>query len=122
MIHVYKEERPWGSFERFTKEVPSTVKIITVNQGEAISLQYHRHRQEFWRIIHGRPMVTIGEHEFSAGSGNEFFIDKHVRHRIAAPVNTVVFLEIAFGRFDEDDIVRLQDRYGRTAKHIHLKA
>ncbi len=116
MIHVYKEKRPWGSFERFTKEVPSTVKLITVNSGESLSLQYHENRQEFWQIIQGNPVVTIGEKEFPANPGNEFFIDKRVKHRIKATTNNVVFLEIALGRFDENDVVRLEDHYGRISK------
>jgi mannose-6-phosphate isomerase-like protein (cupin superfamily) len=116
MIHVYKEERPWGSFERFTKEVPSTVKIITVIHGQSTSLQYHYRRQEYWRVLQGNPIITIGDKEISAQPGNEFFIDKRVTHRIAASNNNSVVLEISLGRFDEDDIVRLQDRYGRTSK------
>lgn len=116
MIHVYKENRPWGSFERFTKEVPSTVKIITVHHGQSISLQYHEHRQEFWRILEGEPVVTIGDKEILAKPGFEFFIDKHVRHRIAATTNGVKFLEIALGHFEENDIVRLEDKYGRALK------
>ena len=116
MIHVYKEDRPWGNFERFTKDVPSTVKIITVNHGQSLSLQYHEQRQEFWRILEGSPLVTIGDKEIKAVPGNEFFIEKRVKHRISANTNRVVFLEIAFGHFDESDVVRLEDRYGRTSK------
>ena len=116
MIHIYKENRPWGSFERFTKDTPSTVKMITVNYEQSLSLQYHEHRQEFWRILQGDPIVTIGDRKIHASPGNEFFIDKHVKHRVAATTNTVVFLEISFGRFDENDIVRLEDRYGRIPK------
>lgn len=116
MIHVYKEERPWGSFERFTKDVPSTVKIITVHPGQSLSLQYHEHRQEFWRILQGDPVLTIGDKEIKAVPGHEFFIDKRVKHRISAPTDTVVLLEIALGRFDENDVVRLDDRYGRVPK------
>ena len=115
MIHVYKEDRPWGSFERFTKEVPSTVKIITVHHGQSTSLQYHEHRQEFWRILQGEPIITIGDKEVLAKPGFEFFVDKKVKHRIAATTNDVVLLEISLGRFDENDIVRLDDRYGRIS-------
>lgn len=115
MIHVYKEKRPWGSFERFTKEVPSTVKIITVNHGQSTSLQYHAHRQEFWRVLQGHPIVTINDVDISAKPGNEFFIDKHVAHRITATTNSVVLLEISLGHFDETDIVRLDDKYGRAS-------
>lgn len=114
MIHVYKENRPWGSFERFTKEVPSTVKIITINHGQALSLQYHNHRQEFWKILQGNPEIIIGDEKISAGPSQEFFIDKRVKHRISATTHPVVFLEISLGRFDEGDIVRLKDNYGRV--------
>jgi mannose-6-phosphate isomerase-like protein (cupin superfamily) len=114
MIHVYKEERPWGSFERLTKDVPSTVKIITVHHGHATSLQYHNNRQEYWRILQGNPTITVDKKEIVSSPGQEFFIDKQVKHRIAAVSNTVVLLEISLGRFDENDIVRLEDRYGRT--------
>jgi mannose-6-phosphate isomerase-like protein (cupin superfamily) len=116
MIQTYKEDRPWGSFERFTKEALSTVKIITVNSGQSLSLQYHEHRQEFWRILQGNPIVTVGDKEILAGPGDEFFIDKHINHCVAAPTDAVVFLEISLGHFDEDDIVRLKDRYGRVLK------
>ena len=116
MIHTYKEERPWGSFERFTKEVPSTVKIITVHHDQSLSLQFHKHRQEFWRILQGNPTLTIGDKQIEANPGSEFFIDKLVKHRIEAKTNSVVLLEIALGHFDENDIVRLEDRYGRDSK------
>ena len=113
MIEIYRENRPWGSFERFTKETPSTVKLITVKKGESLSLQYHKNRQEFWCVIKGAPTVTIGDKEISGKVGDEFFVEKEVKHCIAAPHDEVVFLEIALGAFDENDIVRLSDRYGR---------
>ena len=116
MIHVYKENRPWGSFERFTKDVPSTVKIITVHHGQALSLQYHEHRQEFLHVLQGNPIITIGDKEIKAVPGNEFFIDKRIKHRVAATTSNAVFLEISLGRFDENDIIRLDDRYGRVHK------
>lgn len=116
MIHVYKEDRPWGHFERFTKDVPSTVKIITVIHGQSLSLQYHERRQEFWKVLQGNPVLTIGDKEISAKPGDEFFVDKRVKHRIAAKNNNVVVLEIALGRFDESDVVRLEDKYGRVSK------
>ncbi len=116
MIHKYREDRPWGYFERLTKDVPSTVKIITVNAGQSLSLQYHYRREEYWRVLQGDPTITIGDKEILAFPGNEFFIDKRVVHRIAATRNNVTVLEISLGRFDENDIVRLEDRYGRSAK------
>ena len=116
MIHIYKEVRPWGDFERLTKDVPSTVKIITVNQNQSTSLQYHYRRQEYWRIIQGNPVLTIGDKNISALPGHEFFIDKLVKHRILATNKNVIILEISLGFFDENDIVRLEDQYGRVSK------
>ena len=116
---MYKENRPWGYFERFTKDTPSTVKIITVKKGESLSLQYHKHRQEFWRILKGSPQVMVGNKEEEGGPGDNFFVEKEVKHRISAPVDEVVFLEISFGYFDEEDIVRLEDNYGRVASKIN---
>ena len=106
--------RPWGSFRQFTHGELSTIKIITVNPGQAFSLQYHKQREEFWHILSGQPCVTIGRRVVTAKPGQEFFIGQKVSHRVVANKKPAVFLEIAFGKFAEKDIVRLEDRYGRT--------
>jgi len=108
-----KEDRPWGNFERFTLNETTTVKIITVNAGEAFSLQTHEHRDEFWRVIKGSGTVRIGETDHDAHEGNMFFIPRGSEHRVTGGPEGVAFLEIAFGDFDEGDIKRLEDRYGR---------
>lgn len=112
--HQQKEERPWGSFERFTLNEPSTVKIITVKEGEAFSLQTHEHRDEFWRVLSGTGTVTVGMQTQQAQPGTEFFIPRKTEHRIEGGVGGMRILEIAIGTFDEHDITRLQDRYGRV--------
>ena len=109
-----KEIRPWGDFERFTLNERSTVKIITLKAGEAFSLQTHQHRQEFWRVLSGSGTVTIGGDHRDAAPGNEFFIPYGTNHRAEAGQGGFVFLEIAFGEFDEGDITRLEDKYGRV--------
>ncbi|MCX6756618.1 MAG: phosphomannose isomerase type II C-terminal cupin domain [Candidatus Nomurabacteria bacterium] len=108
-----KEQRPWGNFERFTLNEKTTVKIITVNAGEELSLQKHNNRTEFWKIISGSGFVTIGQEKIKAIKGETFSVLPHVEHRITAEENFVI-LEIAFGDFDETDIVRLDDKYGRN--------
>ncbi len=110
---TYREERPWGSFSRFTEGEASTVKIIAVKPGESLSLQYHEKREEFWRILSGEGEVVVGESILPAKIGDEFFIQKGDRHRIAAGPSGIEVLEISFGQFDENDIVRLEDKYGR---------
>ena len=113
MIKKHIEERPWGSFERFCENDVCTVKIITVNANEEISLQYHKHRDEFWKVLQGKPKLIIGNKTVEAKEGEEFFVSKGTKHRITSGKETVKVLEIAFGKFDEDDIVRLEDRYKR---------
>lgn len=108
-----KEERPWGNFERFTLNEKTTVKIVTVRPGEAISLQTHRQRDEFWRVLSGSGTVTIGSETQGTKKGDTFFGKRGQEHRIEAGKEDLVILEIAFGDFDEQDIARLEDLYGR---------
>jgi mannose-6-phosphate isomerase-like protein (cupin superfamily) len=110
----YKEERPWGSFEQFTHNSPSTVKIIFVKKGEAFSLQYHNHRTEFWKILKGAPEITIEDSVIVGKVGDEFEIPLKTNHRIRSIDTDTEILEIAEGDFDENDIVRLEDKYGRA--------
>ena len=109
----FKEERPWGNFIEFTLNEPSTVKLLTINSGEAFSLQYHHHRQEFWHILAGNGTITIGNNEVPVIPGEDHFIEHGQQHRITAGTENVLVLEIGYGVFDENDIIRIDDRYGR---------
>jgi mannose-6-phosphate isomerase-like protein (cupin superfamily) len=106
-------EKPWGRFEQFTKHEHVTVKIITVNPGESLSLQYHYKREELWKILSGEGELTLGDSVIRVHEGDEYFIEKKQKHRIKAGNSHVKILEISFGDFDEDDIVRLEDKYNR---------
>lgn len=110
---IYQENRPWGLFRQFTKNSLSTVKILKVNPGEILSLQSHTKRSEFWRSVSGSGVATIGEEEVSLTAGNEVFIPCGAKHRLEAGSDGLEVLEISFGDFDEDDITRYDDRYGR---------
>ena len=110
----YIEIRPWGKFEQFTHGQPSTVKILTVNSGQALSLQYHQKRSEFWKVISGEAKITVGDVVSQAREGDEFFIVRGQKHRIQSDDLPVKVLEISFGDFDENDIIRLEDDYNRT--------
>ncbi len=109
-----QDNRPWGNFKRFTLNEPSTVKIITVEPGQVLSLQTHQHRDEFWYVVSGSGMLTIGEERLPGVANKEYYIPAGVKHRMEAGDEPLVVLEIAFGVFDENDIVRLEDRYGRV--------
>lgn len=109
-----KEDRPWGNFERLTLNEKTTVKIVTVRAGESFSLQTHEHRDEFWRVLQGSGVIRIGEKDTQARAGDAFFTPRRRAHRITGGPDGLVCLEIAFGDFDESDVKRLEDRYGRA--------
>jgi mannose-6-phosphate isomerase-like protein (cupin superfamily) len=113
MIKPETIQRPWGSFTRFTQNEKSTVKILHVKKGEEFSLQYHIHREEFWHVLKGSPSVVIGEEIFHPKEGEEFTVKPGTLHRISAPDDDVFVLEISDGEFDENDIVRIEDKYNR---------
>lgn len=114
MKNKYHEDRPWGSFDQFTLNEISTVKILTVAPDQVLSLQYHHNRTEFWHVIDGSGWMTIGDTEKEAHQGDEFIVPTGEQHRIRAGHEGMRVLEIAYGIFDEDDIVRIEDQYGRT--------
>lgn len=114
LSNYHKEDRPWGAFERFTLNESSTVKIITVSAGEAFSLQTHAGRDEYWRVISGSGTVRVGDVVSQAHAGDSFFCPRGTQHRVEGGPSGIVFLEIAFGEFDESDITRLEDKYGRA--------
>ncbi len=119
-MEFYEEKRPWGSFKEFIKNQEATVKIITVHPNEQLSLQYHLHRKEFWKVLSGNPQVQIDDpasgragKKVEAKVGDEFIIPEKAKHRLTSGNEKTEVLEISFGKFDENDIVRLEDKYGR---------
>jgi mannose-6-phosphate isomerase len=113
-MHPTSTTKPWGNFREFTLNQDSTVKIIHVDLGQALSLQTHKNRSEFWRILKGEASITINDVTTVGKEGDEFFIPQGSKHRIEASSASVDILEIALGQFDEGDIVRLEDKYGRS--------
>lgn len=110
----YTEERPWGGFEQFTHNMQCTVKLLNVKPGQKLSLQYHRNRDEFWRVVAGEGSFVIGDDLLEGKPGDEFFIKRGDKHRIMTADSHVQVLEVSFGEFDENDIVRLEDHYDRV--------
>lgn len=114
-INPYEEERPWGRFRRFTQNEPSTVKILTIKPGEELSLQTHAKREEFWHVISGKGSAVVGDKTVEITPGKEIFVSTGYKHTIRAETE-VIMLEIALGDFDEEDIVRLHDKYNRKVE------
>ena len=106
-------EKPWGRFEQYTHNLPSTVKVITVQQGGALSLQYHHQRDELWVVLDAGARIELGDAVLTPQEGDKIFIPRMTTHRLSAGDKTVRILEVSFGDFDEGDIVRLSDVYER---------
>lgn len=113
-MKIYSESRPWGKFEKFHENKPCTVKLIYINANSRLSLQYHKKRSEFWKVIKGTAMVEIDGKTVTLGEGGTITIPRQAKHRILALESDCIILEIAYGRFDENDIVRLEDDYHRV--------
>jgi len=112
-----KVDKPWGRFVQYTHNLPSTVKIITVAPGGTLSSQYHHHRDELWVVLDAGARVELGGQVVNPEAGEELFIPRNTVHRLSAVgKGPVRILEISFGEFDEEDIVRLEDVYGRVAR------
>jgi len=112
---VQKETRPWGSFSVLADYPECKVKRLEVWPGKRLSYQYHRQRSEHWYIIQGKGVVVLDGSKHELQPGEYIDIPVRARHRMINPyAEPVVFIEIQTGSyFGEDDIVRLEDDYGR---------
>lgn len=106
------DKRPWGKFEQFTTNEKSTVKLLYVKKGKRLSYQYHKGRSEFWHVLSGRIIVTLNTKQIQLRRGGEISIPTKAKHRIKGLEDSVV-LEISSGKFDENDVVRLEDDFKR---------
>ncbi len=118
MPETRRGNRPWGYFEVLLDEPGYKVKRLVVEPGARLSLQLHRHRSEHWHIAIGKGLATVGEQEILVQEGRSVDIPANTQHRIEnSGESPLTFIEIQRGeRLDEDDIVRVQDDYGRVPK------
>ncbi len=110
------DTRPWGDWTVLDAGPGYAVKRLRVHPGGVLSLQRHKHRAEQWIIVAGTARVTRGDATFDLTSGQATQIGLGDIHSIANPgQEDMVFIEVQTGAIlSEDDIERLQDRYGRT--------
>ncbi len=107
-------ERPWGHFTAYVVNGQRvTVKVIAINPGQRMSLQYHSERSERWICLQGVALVEIDGRKTTLRPDQEARVPVGARHRLGAGPEGAMVLEIAEGDFSEDDIVRLEDDYGR---------
>ena len=113
MIH---EERPWGSFTVLDNDFSHQVKKLVVNPRMRLSLQSHKYRAEHWFIASGSGLVQLDEEQIEVGQGDSIDVAIGTKHRISCTsIEPLVFIEIQTGiSFDENDIVRFEDDFGRN--------
>lgn len=113
---IERTERPWGWYETVSEAPGNKVKRIRVHPGQKLSLQKHYQRAEHWVVVLGRAKVTVGDRELDLMPGECIDIAMGEVHRLAnLTAEPVEIIEVQFGSYlGEDDIVRLQDDYGRS--------
>lgn len=107
--------RPWGKYDSVDHGDRYQVKRLTVKPGAKLSVQMHHHRAEHWVIVSGVARVTNGDDTFLLGENESTYIPIGVVHSLENPGEVPLeIIEIQSGSYlGEDDIVRLEDRYGR---------
>lgn len=108
-------ERPWGHYKVLHREPGVQVKRIEVKPGLRFSLQTHKHRGENWIVTSGTGIATVGTKDIPVRKGSYIEIGAGVAHRLANTGKTLLaIIEVQFGDYlEEDDIIRLQDDFGR---------
>lgn len=112
----YIEQRPWGEFENLLDVDFCKVKRITIKPGQAPSYQYHYKRSEVYVIVKGKALIKLNDVEQEYNVGDTVIIPVLTKHQVTNIGNEdLIFIEVQHGEyFGEDDIVRLEDNYGRV--------
>ena len=110
------EERPWGRFTVLDEGTDYKVKRIEVLPGKRLSYQKHSKRSEHWVIVEGTGRVILGHHQIITEVGHTVDVPVETPHRVEnIGRGNLVFIEVQRGSYlGEDDIVRLQDDFGRA--------
>lgn len=121
--HYEVHERPWGFWHILLETGQNVVKCLVVNPGCMLSLQSHALRNETWHVVNGQCVVYTEVEGTIMGqpsvmllnTNNAYHIPKGVKHRLINPTaEPVVIIENITGEYDEEDIIRYHDAYGRS--------
>jgi mannose-6-phosphate isomerase len=109
-------ERPWGAFEQYAFNQDVTVSLMTVQPGERLSLQSHTGRSELWIVLDEGAEIIVDEQVLHPKRMEEIWIPVGAKHRLSSLGKEVRVLEVAFGNWQQEDIVRFSDDYQRPAQ------
>lgn len=112
-----RSERPWGEYYGWDSGKGWNLKTIYIKPKKRLSLQYHHHREEWWLLVSGDANATVQdggrERTVALKKGEVFRVAKRQVHRLSSKKGGIV-VEVAYGDFDENDIVRLEDDHERA--------
>ena len=110
------DQRPWGTYTVLEEAPNFKVKRIEVLPGKRLSYQKHAQRAEHWYVVAGTAKVTLDGREITVGPGEAIDIPIGGAHRVENPgEEDLIFIEVQRGNYlGEDDIVRLEDDFGRA--------
>ena len=110
------DRRPWGSYTVLEEGSKFKVKRIEVLPGKRLSYQKHSQRAEHWFVIEGTAKVTLDGRDITINAGEAIDVPVGSAHRVENPgEQDLIFIEVQRGTYlGEDDIVRLEDDFGRT--------
>jgi mannose-1-phosphate guanylyltransferase/mannose-6-phosphate isomerase len=113
-----KVYRPWGAYDSIDHGPRYQVKRITVAPGQKLSVQMHHHRAEHWIVVTGTAKVSIGDKQILLSENQSTYIPIGVVHALENPGKIPLeMIEVQSGGYlGEDDIVRFEDRYGRSVQ------
>lgn len=108
--------KPWGYYEDITRLNTIVFKKIVVKPQQKLSLQYHEKRSEFWYCYSGEGVMLVSDSRFNIKVGSYLLISPFEIHNVENThmVDDLIIYELQFGECEEEDIVRLEDKYGRT--------
>lgn len=104
-----------GSYTVLEEGLRYKIKRVVVKPREKLSLQLHHHRSEHWVVVKGTAKVTIGDKEILIHENESAYVPKSTPHRLENPGKvSLEIIEVQNGEYvGEDDIVRIDDEYGR---------
>lgn len=105
--------RPWGHFEILCTGKDYQLKRLYVKPYHQLSLQSHTKRDEVWTVVSGTGFCLIDDNVIQLSFGTRVTVKKNQKHRLGARDLPLVIIELQLGDYDEDDIVRYVDDYGR---------
>lgn len=112
---IDSDNRPWGRWEEYLNEPGYRVKRIVVHPGKRLSLQKHEHRREHWVVVQGSGLFTLNDDVRKVEKGDALYVDLGDVHRLENDGDEyLVIIETQLGICLEDDIIRLEDDFGRA--------